>query len=692
MERLTEEPRGGETDHERRLRLVIEAAPSAMLMVDPAGRIVLVNTEAEHAFGYSRDELLALRIEDLIPQRFRTTHERVRSGFFHAPSRRAMGAGRELYGLRKDGSELPIEIGLNPIVIGEDQFVLASVIDITERLGVRAEEEHRLRRSILDSIPFSVIATDPAGMIVSANPGSEQLLGYPREALVGRSLSVVGSDSDTDRLPSSLASRSGSESERDYVRSDGTTVPVTEGITRLRGDDGETTGYLAVAYDITQRKQAQAAVLFMANHDALTNMPNRSMLVRHLVGAIDQAATDGTQVVLVLLDLDHFKRVNDSMGHHAGDVLLLRVADRLKRWIPNAEMVARLGGDEFVIVFTGVRDASALTADVQNLLESLTTPLAIQGTELAITVSAGGVVYPTDGDNPSALLRLADTAMYQAKAAGRNNFAWFAEPMLDESNERASMASALRVAMRSDELAVAYQPQVDLATGDVVGFEALARWYSPVHGPVRPDRFIPVAEDSGMIVELGRWVLEHACHDVAEMQRTLGRRLRVAVNASPRQFHSAGWVQTVVSALESSGLSPDQLELEITEGILMDDRWNVIEVLRALRDLGVSIAVDDFGQGYSSLAYLTRFPIDKLKIDRAFVQEIRSADGDAPIVDAIIGMAHALGMEVVAEGVESPFQEHYLRERGCDQVQGFLYSAALPAAEAVSRAQPVSGA
>jgi diguanylate cyclase (GGDEF)-like protein len=430
----------------------------------------------------------------------------------------------------------------------------------------------------------------------------------------------------------------------------------------------------------------------MANHDALTNMPNRSMLVRHLVGAIDQAATDGTQVVLVLLDLDHFKRVNDSMGHHAGDVLLLRVADRLKRWIPNAEMVARLGGDEFVIVFTGVRDASALTADVQNLLESLTTPLAIQGTELAITVSAGGVVYPTDGDNPSALLRLADTAMYQAKAAGRNNFAWFAEPMLDESNERASMASALRVAMRSDELAVAYQPQVDLATGDVVGFEALARWYSPVHGPVRPDRFIPVAEDSGMIVELGRWVLEHACHDVAEMQRTLGRRLRVAVNASPRQFHSAGWVQTVVSALESSGLSPDQLELEITEGILMDDRWNVIEVLRALRDLGVSIAVDDFGQGYSSLAYLTRFPIDKLKIDRAFVQEIRSADGDAPIVDAIIGMAHALGMEVVAEGVESPFQEHYLRERGCDQVQGFLYSAALPAAEAVSRAQPVSGA
>ncbi|GAB4012187.1 EAL domain-containing protein [Nocardioides ultimimeridianus] len=689
MENVTQHPPDGTADHERRLGLILSAAPNALVMVDREGRITLVNGKAELAFGYARDELLTMRIEDLLPERGRGGHAHLRTAYFDSPGRRLMGAGTEVYARRKDGSEVRVEVSLNPIVIGEDRFVLASIVASEPRPDARVVatgDSSSAHSSVLDSVPFSVISTDPAGIIVSANASATRLLGCTPEDLIGRPLSGIGHahGGGPELLADSLATRAGTERERDYRRSDGTMVPVAEGITQLVGPDGSVTGYLAAAYDITKHRQAQSAVLFMASHDALTNLPNRSMLVRHLVGAIDRSRSEDTLAALVLLDLDHFKRVNDSLGHHAGDVLLLQVADRLKRWAPRADMVARLGGDEFVVLFSGVEDPAALTESIHELLRALTAPLVIQGTELTVTVSAGGVLCPRDADNPSALLRLADTAMYHAKAAGRNGFAWFSEPMLDAANERTSMASDLRVALRTGQLSVAYQPQLALDTGEVVGFEALARWHSPRRGPVRPDHFIPVAEESGMIVELGAWVLERACHDVAEMQRVLGRRLRLAVNCSPRQFHSAGWMDTVRGALQRSGLAADQLELEITEGVLMDERWDVLDVLSELRDSGITIAIDDFGQGYSSLAYLTRFPIDRLKIDRAFVNKIQPGVAQAPIVDAIIGMAHALGMEVIAEGVEHLHQESYLRAHGCEQVQGFLYSGAVPVTEAVA--------
>ena len=264
--------------------------------------------------------------------------------------------------------------------------------------------------------------------------------------------------------------------------------------------------------------------------------------------------------------------------------------------------------------------------------------------------------------------------MYQAKAAGRNNFRWFHQSMLEETNDRVSLTSALRQAIGAGELSVDYQPQVDLASGKVVGFEALARWHSPEYGVVGPDRFIPVAEDSGMIVPLGGWVLRQACRDIAAIQRLLGRRLHVAVNVSPRQIHSPGLLDEITEALEESGLDPAQLELEITEGILLDDRWGVTGILRAIRDLGVKIVIDDFGRGYSSLAYLTRFPIDKLKIDRSFVRDLGGEHPDAPIIDAIVVMAHALGLVVVAEGAETEAQIAYLSARGCDEAQGFYFS------------------
>ncbi|WP_183092944.1 sensor domain-containing protein [Nocardioides stalactiti] len=679
-------------EHERRLTLVIEAAPNAMVMVDRTGSVVLVNSQAENLFGHDRDTLLAMKVEDLLPERIRGGHVGNRDAFFADPARRDMGVGRDLFGLRSDGTEVPIEIGLNPIKIDGEPYVLASIIDIRGRVDAQAAEQDELRRSMLDSIPFSILATDSTGRIVSANAAAERMLGYTGAELIGASLGKIDTEPRADGADwdSVLSAAVGAERELTYRRKDGTVVPVSEAITPLHGNepDAAPAGYLAVAYDISERLQAQAEVQFLENHDPLTKIPTRSRLMRHLGDAIEAAEQDGTEVAVLVVDLDHLKRINDSLGHHAGDELLVRIADRLNTWIRSTDMVARLGGDEFAIVMSSLQNADAITPRVEALLEDLLTTVAVGGHELAVTVSIGGAIYPPGDQDPGELLKRADLAMEHAKAAGRNNFQWFRDDMLDPADDGLTLVSALRQALRDGGLSVAYQSQVDLRSGRVVGIEALARWHHPDLGEVSPGRFIPVAEDGGMIVQLGGWVLRKACRDVAQIQKVLGRPLRVAVNVSPHQFRSAGWLGEIVGALNDSGLDPAQLELEITESLLMDDRLGAMDMLHAIRSLGVTIAVDDFGTGYSSLAYLSRLPIDKIKIDRSFVQEL-DTDDHAPVIDAIIMMAHALGMTVIAEGVETAKHEGYLRQRGCDEVQGFFYSRGVPPEDVVRTVQTI---
>lgn len=692
-ERPGQKPESRQTEHERRLRLVIEAAPNAMVMVDQHGSIVLVNSQVQTLFGYDREQLLSMRVDDLLPERYRGVHRLYRDEYAADPTRREMGTGRELFGLRSDGTEVPIEIGLNPIDTDGEQFVLASIIDIRGRIDARMAEQDALRRSILDSIPFSILATDARGRIVSANAAAERLLGYDASELVGAPLSMVDADNRavTGAREDVLETSVGSEREWTYRRKDGQHVPVSEAITPLHGSasPGVPSGYLAVAYDITQRRQAQAAIHFLENHDPLTKVPTRARLLRYLAEAVEAADRDGSEVALLLVDLDHLKRVNDALGHSAGDELLVRVADRLRAWVRGSDMVARLGGDEFAIVMTGLHPAESITARVGLLLEDLLTTVSVGGHPLAVTVSIGGVVHQHGESHPEELLKRADLAMEHAKAAGRNNFKWFREEMLDPSEDGLTLVSALRQTLRDGGLSIAYQPQVDVRTGRVVGIEALARWTHPELGEVPPSRFIPMAEDGGMISQLGGWILRKACRDVVSIQRVLGRPLRVAVNVSPQQFRSDGWVGEIHGALNDSGLDPAQLELEITEGLLMDDRFGATEALKAIRELGVSVAVDDFGKGYSSLAYLSRLPIDKIKIDRSFVEELAVGD-HSPVIDAIIMMAHALGMTVVAEGVETVHQEQYLRERGCDEVQGFYYSHGVPTEDVVRTVQQIS--
>ena len=674
---------------EERLLQVVEAAPNAMIMVNEAGSIVLVNSQTETSFGYSRGELLGMQIEDLIPERYRPQHDGFRAGFFSKPARREMGAGRELFGRRKDGTEMPIEIGLNPIQVLEENLVLASIIDITERLVVQAAEnatrDDLLRRSILDSLPFSIIATDAEGTIVTANPAAEKLLGYRQKDLVGSSISyihgdVAGIEIDEDSDPGDRLGN-GDERERIYQRKDGSIVPVNEANAPMLSEGGVVGGYLTVAYDITKRKEAQAFIRHLAHHDFLTDLPNRTHLFDRLVDAIKASERVGDQIVVLLMDLDNFKRVNDTLGHQIGDELLLRMSARLQAAVRETDLVARLGGDEFVVVFTDVEDADALAARIVSLMQAVSAPIDVSGHELIMTASMGGVSYPTDGTDPMTLLKNADTAMYHAKTSGRNNFQWFFDAMLDETNDKIALSAALSHALARDEVSVVYQPLVGLATGKVIGMEALARWESDTQGVVPPDRFVPVAEDNGLIIELGEWVLRRACHDAVAIEAELGHPITLAVNVSPRQFRSKGWLDVVVRALEDSGFDPNRLELEITEGILMEDPRDVIEMLNATRALGIRIVVDDFGTGFSSLAYLTRFPIDKIKIDRSFVRDLTVDAADAAIVDTIIAMAHTLGMRVVAEGIETPEQREYLELRQCDEAQGFLYSKGVSAAE-----------
>ncbi len=677
---------------EDRLRQVVEAAPNAMVMVNEQGRIVLVNSQTEESFGYSREELLTMRVEELLPERYRGGHSAYRTAFFAQPDRRAMGVGRDLYGRRKDGTEIPIEIGLNPIQIDDESHVLASIIDISERLTVQkadeAERVSRLRRSILDGVPLSIVATDLDGTILTANPAAEKLTGYEQADLVDSTIHVVRGDQDEiGQVEGPLRSTSEDGRESEWRRRDGSRIPVNESVAPMFDSAGRVNGFLVVAYDISKRKEAQDVVKHMAHHDVLTNLPNRTMLSEHLLEGMRHADLIGTNIAVLLLDLDHFKRVNDSLGHHVGDELLIRMAARLSECVREGDLVARLGGDEFVVVFGDLDpddEAGQLADRIDQLLQGVAAPIDVHGHELVVTASMGGARYPADGADAATLLKNADTAMYHAKVAGRNNFQWFFQAMLDETNDKIALSSALRQALSNGELSVVYQPQIALDSLEVVGVEALARWASPQLGDVAPDRFIPVAEDSGMITQLGEWVLNQACADGVELGRTLGRRIVVAVNVSPRQFRSGDLLKIVTEALADTGFDPKDLELEITEGILMDDPRAVIEVLHALRALGIAIVVDDFGTGFSSLAYLTRFPIDKIKIDRSFVRDLTLDDADAAIVDTIIVMAHTLSMKVVAEGVETAAQELYLAKRNCDEAQGYRYSAGVSADQLVS--------
>jgi diguanylate cyclase (GGDEF)-like protein/PAS domain S-box-containing protein len=444
-------------------------------------------------------------------------------------------------------------------------------------------------------------------------------------------------------------------------------------------DGGRFTGYRGTGSDITARKITEQRVHHVAQHDVLTGLPNRSLLQDRLSQAVAYATRSGHPVWVMLIDLDRFKFVNDSMGHKAGDVLLMTVAARLRSSLRDTDTVARLSGDEFVVILSQHED-QPLTADiVQRVMDSVAQPVMLGPKEFFVTCSIGVAAYPSDGTPPESLIEHADIAMYRAKKLGRNNFQFYTPAMNEESLERVRIESALRNALERNEFVLHYQPQVDLKTGRIVGMEALIRWKHPELGMVPPSRFVGVAEDTGLIVPIGAWVMRTAAAQNKAWQDAGLGRLRVAVNVSARQFSAADLVPGIEQVLLDTGLDPSCLELELTESLFMSDVTPAVELLHRMKSLGVQLSIDDFGTGYSSFSYLSRFPIDVLKIDRSFVNDITHDANDAAIVASIIALAHNLRLSVIAEGVETAEQLDYLRHQGCDEMQGYYFSRPLPA-------------
>jgi diguanylate cyclase (GGDEF)-like protein len=430
----------------------------------------------------------------------------------------------------------------------------------------------------------------------------------------------------------------------------------------------------APTQDVTDRKHAEQQLRYFAHHDPLTGLLNRTELHNRLTQTLASVQRHEHKLALLFLDLDRFKLINDSLGHRIGDLLLQEVSERLRKSVRSNDILARLGGDEFILILTDINLIDDVARIAQKIIETLTHPFALEGNDIVITASIGISIYPDDGDTSQALLMNADAAMYLAKERGKNNYQFYTMEMTARSLERMTIERGLRRALDHNELQLHYQPQVDVTNGDAFSVETLVRWQHPEWGLVYPDRFIEVAEDTGLIVPIGIWVLRAACLQAKQWQKNGGPFTHVAVNLSPRQFVEKDLFETIKAVLAETGLEPSFLELEITESAVMQDPNRTLDVLHQLHALGIRLSIDDFGTGYSSLTYLRRFPVHNVKIDRSFVRDIPGDESSMTLVRAIIALAHELKLSVTAEGVETQEQLAFLNNQNCDMLQGYLFS------------------
>ncbi|MBI5755350.1 MAG: EAL domain-containing protein [Nitrospirae bacterium] len=537
-------------------------------------------------------------------------------------------------------------------------------------------ESEELYRSVIEQASEGILLVSINNKkIIEGNAAFNNLLGYSSGEVVNMSLyDIIAEGRETIDLEVDRILRE-KRDIRLYHR-DGSYVYAELSANSITYNDQDT--MCLVVHDITERKRFEEQLMFQANHDSLTGLANKGLLEDRLSQATAYQKRKNNILAIMLLDLDRFKVINDTLGHPAGDILLQAVAERLKVSVRSYDTVARLGGDEFVIVVTDVLNTNDVITIAKNILNLFTTPFTLNGQELFVTASIGISVYPFDGDSVEHLLMKADTAMYHCKGQGGNNYQFFAEDMNIKVRDRLTLETSLRKAIDQEELILYYQPKVDLTTGRICGMEALIRWRRADGKLVLPAEFIPLAEETGLIIPIGEWVLRNACRDTRRLLDKGYSGLRVSVNLSGRQFAQQNLVEMLKDALTESGLDPGHLELELTESVLMKDEEGIIKKLCAMKETGVMLSIDDFGTGYSSLSYLKRFPIDEIKIDRSFVQDITNNPDGAAIVNAILAMAHTLKLRVVAEGVETMEQAMFLVEHRCEEMQGYYFSPPLP--------------
>jgi diguanylate cyclase (GGDEF)-like protein/PAS domain S-box-containing protein len=653
---------------------MVEAAPDGMALLED-GLVVFANGAMERLLGLEGpDELWGLAFE----------------GFCHPDDRDAwslsygaLGADHdeavrlECSFLRRNAALLEAELSLHSV----DGQGVARVLVTLHDIGPRKDMERRLRESEeryrgLASVAFDGTAVHFDGVILNCNRSFEDMLGAPGEALLGADIFSLVSEADRDFFKAELDS--GTVIELTAPRHDGS-ILYLEASSRACVYLGEP-AYVTALRDISSRKVAEAEVQHQAWHDSLTGLPNRLLFTDRLALALRQADRASARLAVLFLDLDRFKWVNDSLGHAAGDQLLRQVAERLQGALRKIDTISRLGGDEFTVLLTELALPGDALDVARKLVEVLAEPFDLGGHDVQVAASVGVALFPDHSSNAERLIKMADAAMYRAKDAGRGQALLYSDANA-EGEDLLSLESALRQAISREEFVIYYQPKVEVATGRVTGAEALLRWQHPSRGLVGPDEFMPLAEETRLIVPLGEWVLFNTCMQAAKWQHLQSSRLAISVNLSVWQLHRRSLLRTVDAALEASHLEPALLELEITETVAMMNPAETLSMLEELTSRGLRISLDDFGKGYSSLSYLKQFPVHTIKIDQAFVKELPHAAKDAAIVRAVIMLAHNLGMLALAEGVETQAQFDFLKQEGCDLVQGWLFAKALPAAE-----------
>lgn len=571
----------------------------------------------------------------------------------------------------------------------DDQPRLRGVmVNDTERR--QAYEERELASQVFETSMHAVMIFSTGGRILRVNRAFLAVTGFGEEEVIGRNATWFESHflqpGFVDMVRTSLRQSGKWQGESPMRTKDGSEIIIMQSISVIRDADGRARSTVTIFHDITGEKQSEKQLYQLAHFDALTQLPNRQALAEKIRLAVDRAGQEQSGLALLLIDIDHFKNINDSLGHDIGDRMLRVVAGRIADCLGTHDTLARIGGDEFVILLERLtQGVEQIEQTVERVMRLASAPIEIDGKELYVSLSVGISAFPQDSADSDALLRNADTAMYRAKAAGRNGWRFFDESMARHAAHRLDIETALRRAVERNELLLHYQPQRSLGTGRVVGVEALLRWQRPGVGIVPPLEFIPLAEESGLILPIGNWVLHAACEQAARWMRERDVSLRIAVNISARQIHDAGFVSQVRDALEQSGLPPNLLELEITESSIVENLDETVNKLHRLKELGVTIAIDDFGTGYSSLSYLKQLPIDRLKIDRSFVKDTPGDSDDCAIVRTIIAMARNMGLSVIAEGVELKEQLDFLAAEGCSEIQGYLLSKPLPAEEIVAK-------
>ena len=594
---------------------------------------------------------------------------------------------REFWFQRQDGSKFWGRLAGRAFDPGNP---FAGSVWIIEDLTVEkaAREQLQLARKIFEVNSEAIMVTDAENRIVQVNAAFQKITGYDASEVMGCDPKLLGSGRHDaaffKQMWNSLLDRGHWTGEIWDKRKDGSEYPKWVRVDVIRDAEGCISHYVTVFSDISERKANEERIRHLAQHDALTGLPNRFTLAAHLEHALARAERSREKVGLMFIDLDNFKSINDTLGHHIGDRLLCEVAKRIGRAVRKSDIVARIGGDEFVVVLESTKNETDEGAVAQKIIDQLAEPINIDGHSLHSTPSIGLAIFPGDGESAEVLMKNADVAMYHAKSAGRNNYQFYTEHMNHSAAVRAQMEGRLRAALSGDEFLLHFQPQINLATGRVSGIEALIRWQSAELGLVSPANFIPLAEEVGLIVQISAWVLEHACKTAKEWCDQGIPFECISVNISPQEFRQRNFPELVEAVLLETGLPAARLELEITESTLMDSAETTVEMLLRLKALGVTLAIDDFGTGYSSLGYLKRFPIDRLKIDRSFVRDLETDASDAAISSAVIALAHSLGLQVVAEGVETQGQADFLLKRGCDSVQGYLFSRPVPADQAAA--------